>query len=209
MSCKTIQVRETEIRIPDKSGTIQSSRIVPYINSSSTQRSKERARSGESAENRNESYKTSAFPSSHLLLTPSGASRLIPEYHHDKQAQAKTWGHWRRHEQRAGKRVFLFSMPSRCNRFHASITTYPKIGTPLPPLEKSRDTGEFVPLWKQEVLSFYGVVAIRSYFLFRSGMRKAGVGYTVLSPEGFQLDTSILRGPRKVWATCIYSSPSI
>jgi G patch domain-containing protein 1 len=25
------------------------------------------------------------------------------------------------------------------------------IGTPLPPLEKSKDTGEFVPLWKQEV----------------------------------------------------------
>ena len=26
-----------------------------------------------------------------------------------------------------------------------------QIGTPLPPLEKSRDTGEFVPLWKQDV----------------------------------------------------------
>jgi len=26
-----------------------------------------------------------------------------------------------------------------------------KIGTPLPPLDKSKDLGEFVPLWKQEV----------------------------------------------------------
>lgn len=25
-----------------------------------------------------------------------------------------------------------------------------QIGTPLPPLEKSKDTGEFVPLWKQD-----------------------------------------------------------
>jgi hypothetical protein len=25
------------------------------------------------------------------------------------------------------------------------------IGTPLPPLEKSKDNGEFVPLWKQDV----------------------------------------------------------
>lgn len=34
-----------------------------------------------------------------------------------------------------------------------------QIGTPLPPLEKSKDTGEFVPLWKQEVSG--GFVASR------------------------------------------------
>lgn len=27
-----------------------------------------------------------------------------------------------------------------------------QIGTPLPPLEKAKDTGEFKPLWEQEVL---------------------------------------------------------
>ena len=31
------------------------------------------------------------------------------------------------------------------------LTSPRQIGTPLPPLEKSKDTGEFVPLWKQEV----------------------------------------------------------
>ena len=31
------------------------------------------------------------------------------------------------------------------------LTLYEQIGTPLPPLEKSKDNGEFVPLWKQDV----------------------------------------------------------
>jgi hypothetical protein len=34
-----------------------------------------------------------------------------------------------------------------------------KIGTPLPPLEKSKDTGEFVPLWKQEA-GFLSIVVL-------------------------------------------------
>lgn len=35
--------------------------------------------------------------------------------------------------------------------FKHALQLSPQIGTPLPPLEKSKDTGEFVPLWKQEV----------------------------------------------------------
>jgi G patch domain-containing protein 1 len=41
-----------------------------------------------------------------------------------------------------------------------------KIGTPLPPLEKSKDTGEFVPLWKQDVhlsTTFGGVMLNEHY----------------------------------------------
>lgn len=33
-----------------------------------------------------------------------------------------------------------------------SCHTSLQIGTPLPPLEKAKDTGEFKPLWEQEVL---------------------------------------------------------
>lgn len=35
-----------------------------------------------------------------------------------------------------------------------------KIGTPLPPLEKSKDIGEFVPLWKQDAGLFSIVVLL-------------------------------------------------
>ena len=40
------------------------------------------------------------------------------------------------------------------------------IGTPLPPLEKSKDTGEFVPLWKQEVRRRGSEIAPRIFIYY-------------------------------------------
>ncbi|KAF9059660.1 hypothetical protein BDP27DRAFT_1431048 [Rhodocollybia butyracea] len=55
------------------------------------------------------------------------------------------------------------------------------IGTPLPPLEKSRDTGEFVPLWKQEVRDEKGRRRLHGAF---TGGFSAGYFNTVGSKEG-------------------------
>ncbi|KAF7770333.1 hypothetical protein Agabi119p4_6307 [Agaricus bisporus var. burnettii] len=56
------------------------------------------------------------------------------------------------------------------------------IGTPLPPLEKSKDTGEFVPLWKQEVLDEKGRRRLHGAF---TGGFSAGYFNTVGSKEGW------------------------
>ncbi|KIK50063.1 hypothetical protein GYMLUDRAFT_51406 [Collybiopsis luxurians FD-317 M1] len=56
------------------------------------------------------------------------------------------------------------------------------IGTPLPPLEKSRDTGEFVPLWKQEVRDEKGRRRLHGAF---TGGFSAGYFNTVGSKEGW------------------------
>lgn len=45
---------------------------------------------------------------------------------------------------------FCLVGPDPIALFPIALNT-PQIGTPLPPLEKSKDTGEFVPLWKQDV----------------------------------------------------------
>ncbi|KAG6334173.1 hypothetical protein ID866_4920 [Astraeus odoratus] len=54
------------------------------------------------------------------------------------------------------------------------------IGTPLPPLEKSKDTGEFVPLWKQEVRDEKGRRRLHGAF---TGGFSAGYFNTVGSKE--------------------------
>ncbi|KAI0675593.1 hypothetical protein C8Q78DRAFT_1005437 [Trametes maxima] len=56
------------------------------------------------------------------------------------------------------------------------------IGTPLPPLEKSKDTGEFVPLWKQEVRDEKGRRRLHGAF---TGGFSAGYFNTVGSKEGW------------------------
>ncbi|KAJ7580229.1 hypothetical protein C8J56DRAFT_962576 [Mycena floridula] len=57
-----------------------------------------------------------------------------------------------------------------------------QIGTPLPPLEKSRDTGEFVPLWKQDVRDEKGRRRLHGAF---TGGFSAGYFNTVGSKEGW------------------------
>ncbi|KIK76568.1 hypothetical protein PAXRUDRAFT_18101 [Paxillus rubicundulus Ve08.2h10] len=68
------------------------------------------------------------------------------------------------------------------------------IGTPLPPLEKSKDTGEFVPLWKQEI-SCRTVVRDekgrrRLHGAFTGGF-SAGYFNTVGSKEGWAPSTFV------------------
>jgi len=55
------------------------------------------------------------------------------------------------------------------------------IGTPLPPLEKSKDTGEFVPVWKQDVRDEKGRRRLHGAF---TGGFSAGYFNTVGSKEG-------------------------
>ncbi|KAG1816446.1 uncharacterized protein BJ212DRAFT_1354770 [Suillus subaureus] len=62
------------------------------------------------------------------------------------------------------------------------------IGTPLPPLEKSKDTGEFVPLWKQEVRDEKGRRRLHGAF---TGGFSAGYFNTVGSKEGWTPSTFI------------------
>ncbi|CAK5267218.1 unnamed protein product [Mycena citricolor] len=62
------------------------------------------------------------------------------------------------------------------------------IGTPLPPLEKSRDTGEFVPLWKQEVRDEKGRRRLHGAF---TGGFSAGYFNTVGSKEGWAPSTFV------------------
>ncbi|KAH9893159.1 hypothetical protein C8Q73DRAFT_791046 [Cubamyces lactineus] len=62
------------------------------------------------------------------------------------------------------------------------------IGTPLPPLEKSKDTGEFVPLWKQEVRDEKGRRRLHGAF---TGGFSAGYFNTVGSAEGWTPSTFV------------------
>ncbi|KAJ6485636.1 hypothetical protein C8R45DRAFT_1062616 [Mycena sanguinolenta] len=62
------------------------------------------------------------------------------------------------------------------------------IGTPLPPLEKSRDTGEFVPLWKQDVRDEQGRRRLHGAF---TGGFSAGYYNTVGSKEGWTPSTFV------------------
>lgn len=62
------------------------------------------------------------------------------------------------------------------------------IGTPLPPLEKSKDTGEFVPLWKQEVRDEKGRRRLHGAF---TGGFSAGYFNSVGSKEGWAPSTFI------------------
>ncbi|TFY64484.1 hypothetical protein EVJ58_g2600 [Rhodofomes roseus] len=55
------------------------------------------------------------------------------------------------------------------------------IGTPLPPLEKSKDTGEFVPLWKQEVRDEKG--RRRLHGAFTGGLGAVDVCVLALGPR--------------------------
>ncbi|GJJ11187.1 hypothetical protein Clacol_005419 [Clathrus columnatus] len=70
------------------------------------------------------------------------------------------------------------------------------IGTPLPPLEKSKDTGEFVPLWKQDVFLPLTLVVRdekgrrRLHGAFTGGF-SAGYFNTVGSKEGWTPATFI------------------
>ncbi|KZV64668.1 hypothetical protein PENSPDRAFT_757084 [Peniophora sp. CONT] len=56
------------------------------------------------------------------------------------------------------------------------------IGTPLPPLEKSKDTGEYVPLWKQDVRDEKGRRRLHGAF---TGGFSAGYFNSVGSKEGW------------------------
>ncbi|KAG6908902.1 hypothetical protein DXG01_002880 [Tephrocybe rancida] len=68
------------------------------------------------------------------------------------------------------------------------------IGTPLPPLEKSKDTGEFVPLWKQDVRDEKGRRRLHGAF---TGGFSAGYFNTVGSKEGWAPATFVSsRGDR-------------
>ncbi|KAF8347963.1 hypothetical protein F5887DRAFT_672698 [Amanita rubescens] len=62
------------------------------------------------------------------------------------------------------------------------------IGTPLPPLEKSKDIGEFVPLWKQEVKDEKGRRRLHGAF---TGGFSAGYFNTVGSKEGWTPSTFV------------------
>ncbi|KAK1231891.1 hypothetical protein PQX77_004982 [Marasmius sp. AFHP31] len=62
------------------------------------------------------------------------------------------------------------------------------IGTPLPPLEKSKDTGEFVPLWKQDVRDEKGRRRLHGAF---TGGFSAGYFNTVGSAEGWTPSTFV------------------
>ncbi|GBE86697.1 G patch domain-containing protein [Sparassis crispa] len=62
------------------------------------------------------------------------------------------------------------------------------IGTPLPPLEKSKDTGEFVPLWKQEVRDEKGRRRLHGAF---TGGFSAGYFNTVGTKEGWAPSTFV------------------
>ena len=68
----------------------------------------------------------------------------------------------------------------------------------MPPLEKSKDTGEFVPLWKQEVSEMGPKTFAKADFAFRCAMRKADGDCMVLLLEASQLGTSTQWGLRKV-----------
>ncbi|KAJ7493214.1 hypothetical protein B0H11DRAFT_952568 [Mycena galericulata] len=68
------------------------------------------------------------------------------------------------------------------------------IGTPLPPLEKSKDNGEFVPLWKQDVRDEKGRRRLHGAF---TGGFSAGYFNTVGSKEGWTPSTFVSsRGDR-------------
>ncbi|KAF5362261.1 hypothetical protein D9756_002204 [Leucocoprinus leucothites] len=68
------------------------------------------------------------------------------------------------------------------------------IGTPLPPLEKSKDLGEFVPLWKQEVRDEQGRRRLHGAF---TGGFSAGYFNSVGSKEGWTPSTFVSsRGDR-------------
>ncbi|KAI0050988.1 hypothetical protein FA95DRAFT_1631093 [Auriscalpium vulgare] len=60
------------------------------------------------------------------------------------------------------------------------------VGTPLPPLEKSKDTGEFVPLWKQDVRDEQGRRRLHGAF---TGGFSAGYFNSVGSKEGWTPST--------------------
>ncbi|KAI0714194.1 hypothetical protein C8T65DRAFT_707738 [Cerioporus squamosus] len=62
------------------------------------------------------------------------------------------------------------------------------IGTPLPPLEKSKDTGEFVPLWKQDVRDEKGRRRLHGAF---TGGFSAGYFNSVGSKEGWTPSTFV------------------
>ncbi|KAI1790233.1 hypothetical protein LXA43DRAFT_515639 [Ganoderma leucocontextum] len=62
------------------------------------------------------------------------------------------------------------------------------IGTPLPPLEKSKDIGEFVPLWKQEVRDEKGRRRLHGAF---TGGFSAGYFNSVGSKEGWTPSTFV------------------
>ncbi|KAI0690482.1 hypothetical protein BC835DRAFT_1435011 [Cytidiella melzeri] len=62
------------------------------------------------------------------------------------------------------------------------------IGTPLPPLEKAKDTGEFVPLWKQEVRDEKGRRRLHGAF---TGGFSAGYFNSVGSKEGWAPTTFV------------------
>ncbi|KAI0741391.1 hypothetical protein C8Q80DRAFT_1194175 [Daedaleopsis nitida] len=66
--------------------------------------------------------------------------------------------------------------------------TFCLIGTPLPPLEKSKDTGEFVPLWKQEVRDEKGRRRLHGAF---TGGFSAGYFNSVGSKEGWTPSTFV------------------
>ncbi|KAJ7623714.1 hypothetical protein FB45DRAFT_926546 [Roridomyces roridus] len=68
------------------------------------------------------------------------------------------------------------------------------IGTPLPPLEKTRDNNEFVPLWKQDVRDEKGRRRLHGAF---TGGFSAGYFNTVGSKEGWTPSTFVSsRGDR-------------
>ncbi|KAK0466836.1 uncharacterized protein EV420DRAFT_1617123 [Desarmillaria tabescens] len=62
------------------------------------------------------------------------------------------------------------------------------VGTPLPPLEKSKDSGEFVPIWKQDVRDEKGRRRLHGAF---TGGFSAGYFNTVGSKEGWVPSTFV------------------
>ncbi|KAG6902569.1 hypothetical protein C0995_014958 [Termitomyces sp. Mi166 len=104
----------------------------------------------------------------------------------------------------AVRQALLSSMSTRLKRKLADLgvdassakanESFCLIGTPLPPLEKSKDTGEFVPLWKQEVRDEKGRRRLHGAF---TGGFSAGYFNTVGSKEGWTPSTFVSsRGDR-------------
>ena len=80
---------------------------------------------------------------------PANSNNDLVKY--ELAPEKETWEPRRRSFQREGQWIVL---PRAPYLFYFSCLTFSfrvEIGTPLPPLEKAKDSGEFVPLWKQDV----------------------------------------------------------
>ncbi len=91
-------------------------------------------------------------------------------------------------------------------RHPARLTSVLQIGTPLPPLEKTKDSGEFVPLWKQDVIRL-PLSGLSSDPLSRSETRRVEEDFMARSLVVSQPATSTPSAPPRVCSTPLLSQP--